>query len=284
MNFTSIRGAGRAAAGYSGPGRRRAAQPNQAQHRPAAAATGLALAVVGLVAGLLVASGLVGNGKPGGPSFQARARRIRLHPASRTCSSTPGDVRQRRGCTRHSRRTKERGDRQGRQGPAAGPPRRQLQQRRRRARRPAVRPGAARQGGTLSFAEIRIGASGTPGTARSCRSAAPRPQVVSMAVDAPGTRLSFITAARTTADRVDRSLAFDTCRPARSSTTGRSPIQVSAQALSSWAAGTTWSLRSAQIRAARGHHQANPPGFLAAGRSRPYPAGGSFPTSPRTAT
>jgi putative ABC transport system ATP-binding protein len=37
-----------------------------------AAATGFALAVVGLVAGLLVAGGLVGSGKPGGPALQAQ--------------------------------------------------------------------------------------------------------------------------------------------------------------------------------------------------------------------
>jgi len=52
--------------------------------------------------------------------------------------------------------------------------------------------------GTLSFAEIRIGASGKPGALRQVLPdlpASPGMQVVSMVVNAPGTRLSFTTAA-----------------------------------------------------------------------------------------
>jgi hypothetical protein len=52
--------------------------------------------------------------------------------------------------------------------------------------------------GTLSFAEIRIGASGKPGALRQVLPDLPAPpgtQVVNVVVNAPGTRLSFTTAA-----------------------------------------------------------------------------------------
>ena len=164
-----------------------------------AAATGSALAVVGLVAALLVASGLVGSGKPGGPAFQAPGSAYPAPPgqpyvfvnSSATfvnvadVPATPAELR----------------------NAATGKVVKVLQ--------PvhlgvsfsnaAAAPGdrlfvLAQQDsdGTLSFAEIRIGASGKPGALRQVLPDLPVPpgtQVVSMVVNASGTRLSFTTAA-----------------------------------------------------------------------------------------
>jgi hypothetical protein len=164
-----------------------------------AAATGSALAVVGLVAGLLVAGGLAGSGKLGGPAFQAPGSAYPAPPgqpyvfvnSSATfinvgaVSATPAELR----------------------NAATGKVVKVLRPVRRGVgfSNAAAAPGdrlfvLAQQDsdGTLSFAEIRIGRSGMPGALRQVLPDLPMPagtQVVSMAVNAPGTRLSFITAA-----------------------------------------------------------------------------------------
>ena len=163
------------------------------------AAIGFALAVVGLVAGLLVAGGLVRSGKPGAPPLQAQGSAFPA-PSGQpyvfvNSSSTfvnVGDV----AATPAELRNAATGKvvkvllpvRLGVSFSAA-----------------AATPGdrlfvLAQQDrdGTLSFAEIRIGASGKPGALRQVLPDLPAPpgmQVVSMAVNAPGTRLSFTTAA-----------------------------------------------------------------------------------------
>lgn len=165
----------------------------------AAAATGSALAVVGLLAGLLVAGGLVGSGKPGGPAFQAQGSAYPAPPgqpyvfvnSSATfvnvgdAPATPAELR----------------------NAATGKVVKVLRPVRRGVSfsNAAAAPGdrlfvlaQLDSDGTLSFAEIRIGASGKPGALRQVLPDLPAPpgvQVVSMAVNAPGTRLSFTTAA-----------------------------------------------------------------------------------------
>jgi hypothetical protein len=171
-----------------------------------AAATGSALAVAGLVAGLLVASGLVGSGKPGGPAgsrkpggpaFQAHGSAYPAPPgqpylfvnSSATfinvgnVPATPAELRN--AAT-------------GKIVEVLWPVGRGVS-----FSAAAAAPGdrlfvLAQQDsdGTLSFAEIRIGVSGKPGALRQILPDLPTPpgtQVVSMAVNAPGTRLSFTT-------------------------------------------------------------------------------------------
>ena len=160
-----------------------------------AAAIGSALAVVGLVAGLIVAGGLVGSRKPAGPALQAQGS---AYPApsgqpyvfvnnsatfgnAGNVPATPAELK----------------------NAATGKVVKVL--------RPvlsgvsfsaaAAAPGdrlfvLAQQDSdeTLSFAEIRIGASGKPGALRQVLPDLPMPpgtQVASMAVNASGTRLSF---------------------------------------------------------------------------------------------
>lgn len=164
-----------------------------------AAATGSALAVVGLVTGLLVVA-LAGSGKPAGPALQAQGSAYPAPPGqpyvfinnSATfvnggdVSATPAELR----------------------NAATGKVVKVL-----RPVRPGVSFGAAAAApgdrlfvlaqqdsdGTLSFAEVRIGASGQPGALRQALPdrlpITPGTQVVSMVVNAPGTRLAFITAA-----------------------------------------------------------------------------------------
>ncbi len=164
-----------------------------------AAGTGFALAVAGLVAGLLVSGGLAGSGKPGGPALQAQGSAYPA-PAGQpyvfvnssatfvnvvNTSATPAELK----------------------NAATGAVVKVLWPVHRGVSfsAAAAAPGdrlfvLAQQDsdGTLSFAEIRIGASGKPGALRQVlrdMPAAPGMQVVSMAVNAQGTRLSFTTAA-----------------------------------------------------------------------------------------
>jgi hypothetical protein len=163
------------------------------------AATGFALAFVGLVAGLLVAGGLVGSGKPGGPALQAQGSAYQAPPGQpyvfvnssatfvnvANVDPTPAELRN--AAT-------------GKVVKVLLPVGRGVS-----FSAAAAAPGdrlfvLAQQDsdGTLSFAEIRIGASGKPGQLRQVMrdlQAPPGMQVVSMAVNAPDTRLSFITAA-----------------------------------------------------------------------------------------
>ena len=164
-----------------------------------AAAAGSALAVIGLVAGLLVAGGLVGSAKQSGPAWQPQGSAYPAPPGlpyvfvnnSSTfvngggVTATPAEL-----------RNAATGKvvavlwpiGHGTSFTAA-----------------AAAPGdrlfvLAQQDsdGTLSFAEIRIGSSGKPGALSQVLPDLPTPpgaQVVSMVVNAPGTRLSFITAA-----------------------------------------------------------------------------------------
>jgi hypothetical protein len=167
-----------------------------------AAATGSALAVVGLVAGLLVAGGLVGSGKPGGPAFQAQGSAYPAPPGqpyvfvnSSATFINVGDV--------PATPAELKNAATGNVVKVLRPVRRGVS-----FSNAAAGPGdrlfvLAQQDsdGTLSFAEIRIGASGKPGALRQVLPDLPAPpgvQVVSMAVNAPGTRLSFITAASKT--------------------------------------------------------------------------------------
>jgi hypothetical protein len=160
-----------------------------------AAATGFALTVVGLVAGLLVAGGLVSSGKPGGPALQAQGSPYPAPPgqpyvfvnSSATCvndpaaASTPAELK----------------------NAATGAVVKVLLPVHRGVSfsAAAAAPGdrlfvLAQQDsdGTLSFAEIRIGVSGKAGALRQVLADLPAPpgtEVVNMAVNAPGTRLSF---------------------------------------------------------------------------------------------
>jgi hypothetical protein len=164
-----------------------------------AAAIGSALAVVGLVAGLLVSGGLAGSGKPGGPASPAQGAAYPAPPGqpyvfvnssatfvnAGNVPATPAELR----------------------NAATGKVVKVLQPVRRGVSfsAAAVAPGdrmfvLAQQDsdGTLSFAEIRIGASGKPGALHQVLPdlpAGPGMQVVSVVVNAPETRLSFITAA-----------------------------------------------------------------------------------------
>jgi hypothetical protein len=174
-----------------------------------AAATGSALAVVGLVAGLLVAGSLVGSGKPGGhqrdhrlprlPAFQAQGSRYPAPPGQPyvfvnssasfvnvgNVPTTPAELRN-AATGKVVKVLLPVGLGVSFSTATAAPSDRLFV--------------LAQQDsdGTLSFAEIRIGASGKPGALRQVLPDLPTPpgmQVVSMAVNAPGTRLSFITAA-----------------------------------------------------------------------------------------
>ena len=164
-----------------------------------AAATGFALAVVGLVAGLLVAGGLVGSGKPGGPALQAQGSAYPAPPGqpyvfvnSSAMFVNAGDV--------AATPAELRNAATGKVVKVLLPVSRGVS-----FSAAAAAPGdrlfvLAQQDsdGTLSFAEIRIGASGKPGALRQVLPdlpASPGMQVVSMVVNAPGTRLSFTTAA-----------------------------------------------------------------------------------------
>jgi hypothetical protein len=173
-----------------------------------AAATGSALAVVGLVAGLLVAGGLFGSGKPGGPvgsrkpggpAFQAQGSAYPAPPGqpyvfvnSSATYINVGNVPATPAELRNAATGKvvevlwPVGSGVSFSAAAAAPDDRLFV--------------LAQQDsdGTLSFAEIRIGASGKPGALHQVLpdlAVSPGMQVVSMAVNAPGTRLSFTTAA-----------------------------------------------------------------------------------------
>jgi hypothetical protein len=163
------------------------------------AATGFALAVVGLVAGLLVAGGLAAGGKPGAPALQAQGSAYPAPPgqpyvfvnSSETfvnvgnAPATPAELKN--AAT-------------GQVVKVLWPVHRGVS-----FSAAAAAPGdrlfvLAQQDsdGTLSFAEVRIGASGKPGALRQILRDLPAPpgmQVVNMTVNAPGTRLSFTTAA-----------------------------------------------------------------------------------------
>jgi hypothetical protein len=175
-----------------------------------AAATGSALAVVGLVAGLLVAGGLVssgkpvgpvGGGKPGGQAFQARGSSYPAPPgqpyvfvnSSATfvnvghVPATPAELRN-AATGKVAEVLWPVGSGVSFSAAAAAPGDRLFV--------------LAQQDsdGTLSFAEVRIGASGKPGALRQVLPDLAVPagmQVGSMTVNAPGTRLSFTTAAPT---------------------------------------------------------------------------------------
>jgi hypothetical protein len=164
-----------------------------------AGATGLALSVVGLVAGLLVAGGLAGGGKPGGPALQAQGSAYPAPPGQPyvfvnsaatfadvvNAPATPAELRN----AATGKVVKVLLPIHGGVSFSAA------------AATPDDRLFVLAQqdsDGTLSFAQIRIGASGKPGALRQVLADLPTPagtQVVSMAVNAPGTRLSFITAA-----------------------------------------------------------------------------------------
>jgi hypothetical protein len=177
---------------------------NRRRTARAAAATGLALAVVGLVAGLLVSGGLAAGGKPGGPALQAQGSAYPAPPgqpyvfvnSSETFvngwdgPATPAELRN--AAT-------------GNVVKVLWPVHRGVS-----FSAAAAAPGdrlfvLAQQDsdGTVSFAEVRIGASGKPGALRQILRDLPAPpgmQVVNMAVNAPGTRLSFTTAATSNDD------------------------------------------------------------------------------------
>jgi RNA polymerase sigma-70 factor, ECF subfamily len=157
-----------------------------------AVATGSALAIVGLVAGLLVAGG---SGKPGGPGLQAAGSAYPAPPGqpfvfvnSSATFVDVGDVPAAPAELRNAATGKVikvlRPVRSGVSFSAA-----------------TAAPGdrlfvLAQQDsdGTLSFAEVRIGASGKAGALRQVLPDLPMPagtQVASMVVNAPGTRLSF---------------------------------------------------------------------------------------------
>ncbi len=164
-----------------------------------AACTGFALAIVGIVAGLLVAGGLPGSGKPGSPALQAHGSAYPAPPGqpyvfvnssatfvnTGTAPTTPAELK--------SAAT-------GKVVKVLWPVHRGVS-----FSAAAAAPGdrlfvLAQQDsdGTVSFAEIRIGASGKPGALRQVLPDLPVPpgvQVVSLAVNAGGTRLSFATAA-----------------------------------------------------------------------------------------
>ncbi len=164
-----------------------------------AAATGFALAVVGLVAGLLAAGGLAGGGKPGGAALQAQSSAYPAPPGQPyvfvNSSATFADV-----VNAPATPAELRNAATGRVVTVLLPVHSGVS-----FSAAAASPGdrlfvLAQQDsdGTLSFAEIRVGASGKPGALRQVLPDLPTPpgtQVVSMAVNAPGTRLSFITAA-----------------------------------------------------------------------------------------
>jgi len=166
-----------------------------------AAASGLALAIAGLVSGLLVAGGLVGSGTAGSPPLQAQgsaypapAGQPYLFVNSSTTFVNVGN---------ESAAPAELKD------AAAGTVVKVLWPVHRGVSfsAAAAAPGdrlfvLAQQDndGTLSFAEIRIGPSGKAGPLRQVLRdlpMAPSVQVVNMVVNAPGTRLSFTTAAPT---------------------------------------------------------------------------------------
>lgn len=165
----------------------------------AAAATGFAVAVVGLVAGMLVAGGLTGSGKPGGPAFQAQGSAYPAPPGQPyvfvNSSSTFVNVTDVSAAPAELRNAAT-----GKVVKVLLPVSLGVS-----FSAAAAAPGdrlfvLAQQDsdGTLSFAEIRIGASGKPGTLRQVLPDLPAPpgvQVVSMVVNASGTRLSFTTAA-----------------------------------------------------------------------------------------
>jgi hypothetical protein len=164
-----------------------------------AAASGLALAVAGLVSGLLVAGGLVGSGKAGGPALQAQGSAYPAPPgqpyvfvnSSQTFvnvgnePATPAELKD----------------------AATGTVVKVLWPVHRgvsfsaAAATPSDRLFVLAQqdsDGTLSFAEVRIGASGKAGALRQVLRdlpAQPGVQVVNVVVNAPGTRLAFVTAA-----------------------------------------------------------------------------------------
>ncbi len=178
-----------------------AALRNRIKRRAArtAATTVLALAVVGLVAGLLVAGGLAGSGKPGGPALQAQGSAYPAPPGEPyvfvnspatfadvvNAPATPAELRNAAtGQVVKVLLPVHRGE--SFSAAAAAPDDRLFV--------------LAQQDsdGTLSFAEIRIGPFGKPGALRQVLpdlATPPGTQVISMAVNAPGTRLSFITAA-----------------------------------------------------------------------------------------
>jgi hypothetical protein len=163
-----------------------------------AAATGSALAVVGLVAGLLVAN-LAGSGKPGGPALQAQGSPYPAPPGQPYVfvNSSTNFV---NGWPGPATPAELRNAATGKVVKVLFPVGRGVS-----FSDAAAAPGdrlflLAQQDsdGTLSFAEVRIGASGKAGALRRVLKYLPIPpswQVMSMAVNVPGTRLSFATSA-----------------------------------------------------------------------------------------
>jgi hypothetical protein len=164
-----------------------------------AAAVGSALAGVGLVAGLLVPGGLIGSGKPGGPALQGQGSAYPAPPgqpyvfvnSSATFvnggdePATPAELRNAAtGQVVKVLRPIHRGV--SFSAATATPDDRMFV--------------LAQQDsdGTLSFAEVQVGPSGTAGALHQVLPDLVTPvgtQVVSVAVNAPGTRLSFTTGA-----------------------------------------------------------------------------------------
>jgi hypothetical protein len=166
-----------------------------------AAFTGFALAVAGLVAGLLVASGLAAGGKPGAPALQAQGSAYPAPPGQPyvfvNSSATFVNVGNEPATPAELKNATT-----GQVVKVLWPVHRGVS-----FSAAAAAPGdrlfvLAQQDsdGTVSFAEVRIGASGKPGALRQVLRDLPTPpgvQVVNMVVNAPGTRLSFTTAAPT---------------------------------------------------------------------------------------
>jgi len=166
-----------------------------------ATVAGLTLAIVGLVAGLLVTDGLAGTEKPAGAALQAQGSPYPAPPgqpyvfvnSSATFVNDPGAA---------DTPAELKNAATGAVVKVLWPVHRGVS-----FSAAAAAPGdrlfvLAQQDsdGTLSFAEVQIGPSGKAGALRQVLRDLPMPagvQVVNMAVNAPGTRLSFTTAAPT---------------------------------------------------------------------------------------
>jgi hypothetical protein len=165
----------------------------------AAAATGFALAMAGLVAGLLVSGGLAGSGKPGGPALQAQGSAYPAPPGQPYVfvNSSSNFV---NGWTGPATPAELRNAATGKVVKVLYPVHRGVSFSA-AAAAPSDRLFVLAQSdsdGTVSFAEVRIGASGKAGALRQVMrdlAVPPGMQVTGMAINAPGTRLSFITAA-----------------------------------------------------------------------------------------
>jgi hypothetical protein len=164
-----------------------------------AAATGSALAVAGLVAGLLVAGGLVGSGKPGGPALQAQGSAYPAPPGQPYVfvNSSSNFV---NGWTGPATPAELRNAATGKVVKVLYPVHRGVSFSA-AAAAPSDRLFVLAQpdsDGTVSFAEVRIGASGKAGALRQVMrdlAVPPGMQVTNMAVNAPATRLAFTIAA-----------------------------------------------------------------------------------------